>query len=495
MPQTIMKTVTRCVLFLIPAMLLPQDKADETRLYTYQIQQHKAQLVMLREEGLIGERLARSLARAIIEADRETRAEVVPLREDYAAFERRLVAKAGPDASRLHMGRSNNDLGATSERLFMRDDALDILEGLAQARGALLEIAEKNVDTVIPGYTQMVQAQPTTLAHQLSAFIYGMERDEQRIREAYQRIDASPLGVGAFTTSGFALNRNRLRDLTGLTGMVENGYDAVMVATVDTKVEFAGALSLSALNIGRLIQQFLIQYGDSRPGISIADSAVGHSSIMPQKRNPSDGERIRVLCSSIVADAHGVALMAHNTPGGEHKDIRFELLERVERVSRETKLMFAKLKAFAGAWRVHPERTRELVTNDYSVMTELADTLLREGDVPFRVGHAVASSLTNYGRQRGKRPLDLTYDEFRAVYREVAKAEPPINEEQFKSAMNPEEFVRRRKGIGGPQPDEMRRQLAAQRRRLESLEAWVAARRAGVRAAAERLEGEFAKLL
>lgn len=489
-----MKTPIRFLLILAPALLVAQDKADESRLYTYQILQHKAQLVMLREEGLIDGQLARKLARAIVEADRDTRAEVVPLREDYGAFERRLVAKVGPDASKLHMGRSNNDLGTTSERLFMRDDALEILEALAQARGALLEIAERNIDTVIPGYTQMVQAQPTTLAHQLSGFLYGLERDEQRIREAYGRIDASPLGVGAFTTSGFALNRERLRELTGLTGLVENGYDAVMVATVDTKVEYAGALSLAALNIGRLIQQFLIQYSDSRPGIGIADSAVGHSSIMPQKRNPSDGERIRVLCSSIVADAHAVALMAHNTPGGEHKDIRFELLERVERVSRETKLMLGKLRTFAGTWRVHAERTRELVTNDYSVMTELADTLLREGNVPFRVGHAVASALTNSGRQQGKRPLDLTYDEFRAVYRETAKAEPPISEAQFRRAMSPEEFVRGRKGIGGPQPDEMLRQLAAHRGRLAELNTWVSQRRAAIRKAEEGLAGEFAKL-
>lgn len=484
----------RLLFILIQAALFAQDKADEARLYAYQVHQHKAQLVMLREEGLIDEALARKLARAIVEADRETRAEVVPLREDYAAFERRLVAKVGPEASKLHMGRSNNDLGATSERLFLRDDALDILEGIARAREVLIEIAEKNVDTVIPGYTQMVQAQPTTLAHQLSAFLFGLERDEQRIREAYGRIDASALGVAAFTTSGFALNRNRLRELTGLTGLVENGYDAVMVATVDTKVEFASALSLAALNVGRLIQQFLIQYSDSRPGIGIADGAVGHSSIMPQKRNPSDGERLRVLCSSIVADAHAVALMAHNTPGGEHKDIRFELLERVERVSKETKLMLAKLRTFAGTWRVNPERTRELVTSDYSVMTELADTLLREGNVPFRVGHAVASSLTSYGRQNGKRPLDLSFDEFRAVYREVAKSEAPISEAQFRRAMSPEEFVRGRKGIGGPQPDEMRRQLAGRRQRLTDLDSWVAARRAFIRTSAENLEREFAKL-
>jgi argininosuccinate lyase len=321
-----------------------------------------------------------------------------------------------------------------------------------------------------------------------------MERDEQRIREAYTRIDASPLGVAAFTTSGFPLNRNRLREFTGLTGLVENGYDAVMVATVDSKVEFASALSIAALNIGRFIQQFLIQYSDSRPGITIADGAVGHSSIMPQKRNPSDGERIRVLCSSIVADAHAVALLAHNTPGGEHKDIRFEFLERAERVSKQTQLMLAKLQTFTRTWRVNPERTRELVANDYSVMTELADTLLREGNVPFRTGHSVASALVTYGRRLGKRPLDLTYDESRQVYREVAKDEAPIGEASFRRAMSPEEFVRGRQGIGGPQPAGMRRQLAAHRQRLAELDAWLAARRASIHTAAENLQRVFAAL-
>jgi len=269
----------------------------------------------------------------------------------------------------------------------------------------------------------------------------------------------------------------------------------VMVSTVDTKAEFAAALSLSALNIGRFTQQFLVQYSDSKPGIGLADGSVGHSSIMPQKRNPSDGERIRVLCSSIVADAHGVTLMAHNTPGGEHKDIRFELLERVERVSRESQLMLKKLASFVATWQVNPERTRELVTNDYSVMTELADTLMREANVPFRTGHQVASALATYGRQQGKRPLDLTFAEFQAVYRRATGGAAPISEEQLRQALTPEEFVRRRKGIGSPQPDEMRRQLATHGQRLADSQTWIAGRRAAIRTAAEALDRDFSRLM
>jgi len=127
-------------------------------------------------------------------------------------------------------------------------------------------------------------------------------------------------------------------------------------------------------------------------------------------------------------------------------------------------------------------------------MTELADTLLREAKIPFRTGHAVAGALTRYGRKNGKRPLDLTYDEFRKVYREVANSEAPIGEGQFLRAMSPEEFVRGRKGVGGPQPEEMGRMLAGHRQRLAELNAWLADRRAAIRASADKLDRAFAKL-
>ncbi len=474
--------------------LLAQDKPDEARLYTYQIQQHKAQVVMLSEEKLISPDLARQLARAIPTADRETRAQVVPLREDYAAFERKLIAAIGPEASNLHLGRSNNDMGATSERLFLRDDALEILAAMAQARAALLSLARDNVGTVIPGFTHMVQAQPTTLAHQYAAFLSALERDEQRLREALARIERSPLGVGAFTTSSFQLNRQRLQELMGLPGLVENGYDAIMVSTVDTKAEFAAALSLSALNVGRFIQQFLIQYSDSHPGISIADNAVGHSSIMPQKRNPSDGERIRLLCSSIVADAHAVTLMAHNTPGGEHKDIRFELLERAERVSKQSKLMYTKFGGFLKTLRVNPERTLELVTHDYSVLTELADTLLRESKLPFRLGHQVAAAVADFGRAHNKRPMQITFEEFQQLYRKTLSQETTLTASQFQRAMDPRAMIAARQGSGGPQPAEMQRQLAQHERRLTNLRTWLAQRQQAIQEANAKLEFAFTAL-
>ncbi len=469
--------------------------SENSRLYRFLIQQNKAQVVMLSENNLIPESLARKLARALSEVDERNRTRGGTPSANYLDLEARLIESIGGEASNLHMGRSRNDLGATSERMIMREDTLELLSLLAGARESLLALAENNIETVIPGFTHAVQAQPTTLAHYLSAFIYALERDEQRLREAYHRINASPLGAAAFTTSGIRLDRHRLQELLGFTSLVENSYDSIMVATVDSKAELASALAISALNVGRFAQQFLIQYSDSRPGLNLADEAVSHSSIMPQKRNPGQVERLRILASNVVGDAQTVITTAHNTPGGEVADIRVHLVQRVELVTASASNMFRLLAAFVQAIRVDPARTLELVNADYSVMTELADTLLREARIPFRVGHQVASDLAAYGRANRKRPADLTYDEVAAVYRKATAQPLPLTPDQVRDALSAEHFVRSRRGTGGPQPGEMKRMLREHRERIGQLRNWIDTERSRIRTAGETLEAAFSRLM
>ena len=168
----------------------------ETRPYRFLMQQNKAQVVMLSENRLIPERLATRLAGALSEVDERNRNGGAHS-SNYLDLEEQLIAEIGPEASNLHMGRSRNDLGATMERMIMPEDLLGLLSLLAETRESMVELAEDHVDTVIPGYTHAVQAQPTTLAHYLSAFLHALERDEERLRETYSRINASPLGKPA----------------------------------------------------------------------------------------------------------------------------------------------------------------------------------------------------------------------------------------------------------------------------------------------------------
>lgn len=482
-------------LWLAAAPAQTPNYAEDPRFYGSLIRQNKAQAVMLAERGLISGELAKRLARALTAIEREDAKPGAPAPSaNYLDLEKRLTAVMGPEASMIHMGRSRNDLGATSERLVLRDALLEVLEELGRAREALLRQAEAHTGTVIAGYTHAVQAQPTTLAHYLTAFAASLERDEERLREAYRRLNRSPLGAGAFTTSGFALDRPRLAELMGFEGVVENSYDSIMLSTVDGKAELCGALALSAVQAGRFAQDFLVQYTAPRPGWNLPDTAVGHSSIMPQKRNPGIVERLRMLASGVVGDAQTVLLTAHNTPAGEVGDIRMHLAYRALAVTSQAKAMYAALAQVAAAMVVDPEVTLAQVNADYSVMTELADTLLREARVPFRIGHKAAADLAAYGRKHGKTPAQWGDEEVRRVYRESTGTELPLSAAQVRAALDPRHFVESRRGMGGPQPEEMRRMLRAHAERAKGLKEWLSAERKRIAEAGARLEKAFGGL-
>lgn len=470
------------------------DYAKDPRFYEFLIQQNKAQAVMLTERGLITPQLGGQLARALAEVDRANRLPGGKSSANYLDLEQQLIAAMGPEASKIHMGRSRNDLGAASERLVLRGELLDIFREMAGAREALLKLAKDNAGTIIPGYTHSVQAQPTSLAHYLAAFAAALDRDEERLLAAYRRLNRSPLGAAAFTTSGFPLDRSRLAALLGFDGLVENSYDAIMVSTVDSKAEVCTALALSAIALGRFAQDFLIQYTDPKPGLNLRDSAVGHSSIMPQKRNPGSVERLRMLASAVVGDANTVLLTAHNTPAGEVGDIRMHLVYRALAVTSQARQMYAVFREVLESIVVDPEVTLAKVNSDYSVMTEFADTLLREAGVPFRIGHKAAADLAAHGRKVGRTPVQWTYEEVAKVYRESTGSELPLSPQQVRNALDPRHFVASRRGIGGPQPAETGRMIGESANRVQALRGWLSSEQARIKAASDSLEEAFERL-
>jgi len=483
------------ILFFVIAATLKGGEETQS-LYHNMIEANKAQIVMLRENNLLRPELAGKLAQALQqvaekEKDAGTNQSGYP---NYLDLEAKLVDLIGHEASNLHLGRSRNDLGATINRMMMRERLLGLLDQIASVRAVVLKLAGENIDTVMPGFTHAVQAQPTTLAHFLLAFDSALGRDSQRLREAYARINRSPLGSAAFNTSGFPLDRDRLAELLGFDGIVENSYDAIMVSIADSKVEFVSALATSALNVGRLAQYLIFQYDDPVPGMLLSDSVTGRSSIMPQKRSPSIIERLRLDASEVVGNAHTATLFVHNTPLYEVKDAREDHLIRMNRFANDASRMYGRLQRILESLTIRENTLRDLVDRDYSTMTELADALHREAGVPFRVGHHVASDLTTYGRTHGKTPHQLTWEEVDAVYREVTGESLPLSPDQLHRVFDAAEFVRSRKGRGGPQPESVKRMLAQQRQDLTDLGRWIDGRAGHLEKAAEKLDSLFAEI-
>lgn len=436
---------------------------------------NKASAVMVVEEGIVPATLAAPIVRAIETVIANGALPGADRPGDYLALEAMLIAAGGPDVTRVHSGRSRQDINATFGRLYLRDDLLDTLDALNLARASLLTLAAAHPNAIIPAYTWGVQAQPTTLGHWLGAFEAALARSAERFRQAYARVNLCPLGSAALGTSSFPVNRRRLADLLGFSGVAENSLDATQVSPADTRAEATQIAATAALTVGMLCADITAQYAHTRPWLTLNQGArTGVSSIMPQKRNPSGLVWLRKLASTVAGGAGVFAIQAHNVPSGMH-DYK---PEGPDPVIRDAERMLMDLAGLVAELRFDPERALDEVNADYATTTELADVLQRDADVPFRVGHHFASDLVTYGRANALRPADLPFDAVRRLYAEAAGAfgmapDLPLSEAAFRTALSAEGMIQASQGQGGPQPAEVERMLGGQTASLDTDRTWV----------------------
>jgi argininosuccinate lyase len=428
-----------------------------------------ASIVMLEETGIVPHAIARPIAQGIAQVMHDERRSNPRRSADYLDYEPKLTAAAGPDASRLHTGRSRQDIASTIARMNLRDGVMKELEALVTARERLLALASRHTETIIPAYTHGVQAQPTTFAHYLLALAAALGRQVERLQQAFARINRNPLGAAALATSSFPLDRARLGELLGFEGLVENAYDANHLAPVDTALEVASALAITAIQLGQFAQDIHGQYAEPKPWFVLASGELtGVSSIMPQKRNPAALEQLRAQASIMLGDMHTVFLISHNNRTGMF-DYR-----AYDPVPSARPLQVLKLfQQIVDGLVVDKARALEEVQADYSTTTEIADALMQRANVPFRIGHHFASKLTDYGRGRNLRIHEISYVEAARLYEQETKQHFPLSESDFAEAISAEYMVFGRKGIGGPQPAEVDRMLDAERDKLASELAWL----------------------
>ena len=462
---------------------------------------NRASAVMIVERGIVPKPLGARIFEAINRVDAAADAPGAVRSGDYLKVEQDLMAVGGPDISRLHSGRSRQDIGSTTQRLITRDDFLTAFEKLNGTRDALLALAAQAPNAIIPAYTWGVQAQPITLGHYLSGYAAAFGREANRMREAFARLNLSPLGAAALGTSSFAVDRPRLAELLGFDAPVENSYDANQISPIDGGAEIAGLATSGALTLGALIADVTAQYGQTEPWILLTEGEqTGVSSIMPQKRNPTGLVRLRAEASNLIGEAGTFSFIAHNVQPGmsDYKDFG-NPKEYPNVILRDMAALFAHADAVVRTMRFRSDRALDEVNSDYSTTTELADTLQREADVPFRIGHHFASELVNYGRGHHLRPSAIPYPEAQRIYAEVAAASKvdaklPLSEQQFRRSLTAENMVTASKGLGGPQPSEVARMLAEAKDRLAADRAWLDTTRAKLAAAAQRLDQAFMNL-
>jgi argininosuccinate lyase len=430
---------------------------------------NKASIVMLDEAAIVPHALAGRIAKGIAQVIAQERASSPQRSADYLDYEPRLLAVAGPDASRLHTGRSRQDIASAIARMNLRDGLLNVIEALVTGRDKLLVLADRHRDTIIPAYTHGVQAQPTTFAHYLLALGSALRRQTERLQQAYRRINQNPLGAAALATSSFPLDRERLAVLLGFEGLVENAYDANHFAPVDSSLDVASALSIAAIQLGQFAQDIHAQYSAPVPWFMLATGELtGVSSIMPQKRNPAALEQMRAQASIMVGEMQIVFLMAHNIRTGMFDYRTYDPVPSARPLQ-----VFKLFQQIVDGIVVNKERALAEVKADYSTTTEIADALLQRAAVPFRIGHHFASNLTDYGRAQSLKLHEIPYAEATRIYEADTKQAFPLSETEFAEVISAEYMVFGRRGIGGPQLAEVSRMLANERASVISDRDWL----------------------
>jgi argininosuccinate lyase len=460
---------------------------------------NKATAVINTDEGLLDKAIAPRIAAGVAKVIKDGNQPGAKRPATVIQFEPLLIKAAGPEVTLLHAGRSSQDMHATYRAAILRDDVLALAAQLNKASTSLVKLAERHTKTIVPNYTNGVAAQPNSYAHYLLGYAAGLDRDAQRLREAYARIDRCAMGTTVLNGTSWPLNRTRMADYLGFATIVDNAYDASQISSMEEPVEVGAVVTGIALHVGNFVEDMMTQYAQARPWILLREGGdtTYVSSAMPQKRNPGILNNTRRDASTAISLAMGTVLRTHNiTPGmPDPKEVE------------DNSMMVNSAIKFLKSWDtilnslvISPDRALEELNNDWTASQELADVLMRTYKLPFRVGHHFASEVVDFAKKNNIKPLDFPYAEAKRIYKEAVKdynqaGELPMSEQEFRSTLNPIAIVNSRATVGGPQPAELARMLKSANQKLAEQDAWIKEKRARINASLAKLDADFGKLL
>jgi len=376
------------------------------------------------------------------------------LEDVHLNIEKRLTELVGDAGKRLHTGRSRNDQIATDIRLYLRDAIDDILGLLTQFRLALLDLAEKNASTILPGFTHMQVAQPITFGHHMLAYVEMFGRDFERMADCRKRVNYLPLGAAALAGTTFPIDRERVAKTLGFDGICANSLDAV--SDRDFAIEFCAAAALIMTHISRMSEELVIWMSPRIGFIDIADRFCTGSSIMPQKKNPDVPELARGKTGRV--NGHLIALLtlmkgqplAYNKDNQEDKEPLFDTVDTVS----DTLRIFADM---ATGITVKPDAMRAAALQGYATATDLADYLVKKG-LPFRDAHEAVAHTVKTCVNKECDLSDLTLDQLRVF--------SPLIEADIFDVLTLEGSVAARDHLGGTAPKQVRAAIARLRAQI-----------------------------
>ena len=374
------------------------------------------------------------------------------LEDIHMNVEARLTERIGEAGKRLHTARSRNDQVALDVRLWTRD-AIDGLDAqIADTMRALVERASEHAATVMPGFTHLQPAQPTTLGHHLLAYVEMLSRDRSRLADCRARMNESPLGAAALCGTGFPIDRHMTAAALGFDGPTRNSLDSV--ASRDYALEFLSACAICAVHLSRLAEEFVIWTNPYFGFVRLTDAYTTGSSIMPQKRNPDAAELVRGHSGRILGCMTALMVTMKGLPLAYSKDMQ----DDKPPVFEATDLLALSIAAMTGmveSATFRPARMRAALEAGFPTATDLADWLVREAGLPFREAHHVTGRTVKLAEERGVALDALPLADLQAI-------DPRITDSVY-DVLTVDASVRSRTSFGGTAPDRVRAAVAAAR--------------------------------
>ncbi len=431
----------------------------DQRLAPYDIAASIAHATMLGHVGVLsaGER------DAIVEGLRAIGADIeagrfrwsTQLEDVHMNIETALTERIGQAGKKLHTGRSRNDQVATDVRLLLREEIDAVMGMLSALQGVVVDLAEREAETVMPGFTHMQTAQPVTFGHHMMAWFEMLARDAERLGEARRRVNRLPLGAAALAGTSYPIDRLMSAELLGFEAICENSMDAV--SDRDFCIEFIAAAALLMVHLSRMSEELILWMSAQFDFIELGDAYCTGSSIMPQKKNPDVAELVRGKSARVIGHLNTLLVLMKGQPlsfnrdNQEDKEPLFDSIDTVK----------SSLAVFAGmlpTLNVKRDTMRAAARRGYSTATDLADYLVRKG-TPFRDAHEVVGRAVRLCIDSNRDLAELSLDELKDF--------SAVIEADVFDVLTVEGSVAARDHIGGTAPAQVRKAIKRARKRMQ----------------------------
>ena len=431
----------------------------DRRLYAHDIEGSIAHCRTLEKAGIISgdesSRMIEGLGQVKREIERGKFTYDDSLEDIHMHVESRLIQDLGKTAQKLHTARSRNDQIALDLRMYLRLEARGVIGALAKLREVIVDVAERHLDVIMPGYTHLQRAQPVLFAHHMMAYYEMFTRDTQRFADGLKRIDVMPLGTAALAGTTYPIDREYTAGLLGFTQIAANSIDAV--SDRDFIIEFLASASLCMIHFSRLSEELILWSSAEFGFVELPDAFATGSSIMPQKKNPDVSELVRGKTGRVVGDLVALLILMKSLPLAYNRDMQedkgplFDAVDTLKACIDIYQRLIPRL-------TVNTQRMLGAATHGFLNATDLADYLVNHG-MPFRQAHDCVGRAVAFALDRHRELNELTLEE-------LVSFSPLIQEDIF-DALAPQEMIDRRTSYGGTSTDNVRAAIGEAKLRLD----------------------------